>query len=365
MCLSEGAIESVCNCAQYMAKRAYKRTTKMCEKKQIISGQYSFDYIKVPLCSNKEITSISSRQGYKPSFADTNDYRYDFKRKLQFAVANESIQQKLERIEISQLSSLICCDRLSEKRSEPDVRRRCFCDSLGPKYCDTCRRKVKCGLIDVVPKIMEDLRPLPSVETAERKHLMHLKRASMFYDKKGYEDTKVETDLTNCQHVSSSRTSSFSSIIQEITPPIFSSNIEETRCTSVDSDDPKPLTLPAISRSSIIPYLPQHSPSISSSEEDDSTPPDIFHTTQQLRSIKELRGGMNERNNETTRSNVKTSEENCTIRSFSSGKNSNSLEDYKRKRYGKGQNAVCKLSHPIEPVLLDLKYINFSIYDYA
>ena len=384
---------------------------------------------------------------------DRNEWRREFKKKLEFAVLNKRIQERLKITQRAQLDWITPCFRKPNTDVIRDIRRRCFCESIGPKFCELCRRKVSKDLSKRVPKIICDLRSskdelllLERAEyfvTPEPRFSKHLKQASSFYKLKEFTQDEQCLSIENPKVDAASRTSSFSSVTSSDIGE--SPNDEIVPVPSPSSPNTSPLThdLPSINcpknspdnldyqcvRTSV-PQLPEitcdpnvdthqptspvtpddklklvdiqqpitrdvqndpHGSSNSSShhhsltdiprseeQSDDSdihNDPQIFHITHQLRSIHELKA---DASNAKFPSNpndqqVPTVTQEQLSNNFSQSQNemsstaneqSESSVSLKTDMKSDCDHFLPKLLHPVEPVLLELKYINFSIYDY-
>ena len=455
-----------------MSATLYKRTGKHRQQQtRMIHGKYSFDYVTISLENDEEMntkfttkTNESGRLGTKEK--DKNAWRNDFMEKLELSVLNKQIQERLKVTAKAQLNWLAPCFRTPNGARNSVVRRRCFCECIGPKFCEVCRRKIEKELSNRVPRIICDLRnsenELSVLEraeyfvTPEPKFSKHLKQASMLYKLEGYQGLQGNEipdeqglSIENPKNPAISRSSSYSSLTSSkdgelvngvivpsspqntpTSPVVFElPNINTPERSPDIPNDQSVLTsipqLPAISNDHDIifdqqysPVSPNdqhilsnihHSPQITSDIPSDpqnlpifadipQTPeiindePDIpdgsqmFHITHQLRSINELKADASSPNNNSpSDQNIppiipeqrSTSFRDSQRKTVSIVNDENDLNEATLSTSDTSSDAskidvtqtdsnhtLPKLPHPIEPVLLQLKYINFSIYDY-
>lgn len=425
-----------------MSTAIYKRSDKYRQKTRISNGKYSFDYVTLSLEKDQEISSKLATKGYGSEAPETcdedkNAWRKEFTEKLEFAVLNKKIQERLRATARAQLDWLTPCFRTpNAQQRNADTRRRCFCESIGPKFCEVCRRKVQKDLSKRVPRIIcdfrnpdNDLSLLERAEyfvTPEPKFSKHLKQASHFYEQEGYESSHGDKTPNEGQCLSTenptlqagSRASSFSSLTSSKDDEFSNDvNVPFSR-ENTPNTSPVVLELPLInspdsfhdipndqSMLTLVPHLPeirsdQNSPPDTlhhvltdipesiriTSESDITSDTRMFHITHQLRSIHELKADASSPNDTSNQhmpsitpkqpsSNFSDSQ-NEMVSTVNNERDSSNTTASDKTEVSKSENddiklITCdnnhilpKLPHPVEPVLLELKYINFSIYDY-
>ena len=461
-----------------MSATTYKRSRRYRGQSRILNGEYSYDYVTLSLEKDKEMnpkitTAINGSTTSTSHDKDKNAWRKEFTEKLEHSVLNKHIQERLKITAKAQLDWLAPCFRTLNAKGNSAIRRRCFCESIGPKFCEVCRKKVKKELSNRVPRIICDLKnsenELSLLEraeffvTPEPKFSKHLKQASNFYGMKGYqslqedENTKKEClSIENPENHAISRASSYSSLtsfkdhefLNDVivpsspqnspnTSPVVSElpniNSPESTSSADTGNGQHVLTsavpqLPAIANdpdiichqqnspvtpkdqhvpsdihksqplTNDIPNDPHDLPNTASNQyiladipplRGKTNEPDIpndshmFHITHQLRSINELKADASSHKNSSYQ-NIPPQQ---LLSNFSDSQNENistvnngndlskttlsvlddgtdsSKTDIKRSP-SDSNHILPKLPHPVEPVLLELKYINFSIYDY-
>ena len=421
-----------------MSTAIYKRSDKCRQKSPISNGKYSFDYVTLSLVKDQEIssklaTNIFGSETSETRDKDKNAWRKEFTEKLEFAVLNKKIQERLKNTARAQLDWLTPCFRtLNAQQTKADTRRRCFCESIGPKFCEVCRRKVQKDLSNRVPRIIcdfrnpeNDLSLLERAEyfvTPEPKFSRHLKQASHFYQQEGYESSHGDKTSNEGQCLSienptfqaGSRASSFSSLTSSKDGELSNDvNVPFSR-KNTPNTSPVVLELPLLnspdsshdipndqSMRTLVPQLPEirsDQNSLSDTlhhvlpdipepipESDITSDTQMFHITHQLRSIHELKADASSPNNTSNQhmppttpkqpsSNFSDSQNEIPTVNNERDSSNTTVSDKTEVLKSENNDIKCitcdnnlilpKLPHPVEPVLLDLKYINFSIYDY-
>lgn len=470
-----------------MSGSIHERTGKHQWRRGIFNGKYSFDYVTLSLESEKEVNLKSSTTNCndlgtseKKKRGKHNVWRKEFAKKLQSCVVNREVQERLRILTRSQLDWITPCYKTPTVETNSAVRRRCFCENIGPKFCEMCRRKISKELCYRVPKIICDLKESGSKSsmlkraqyfvTPEPRFSDHLKQASIFYKLEGNKSSPDnQATLDTCLNTEKSRNhaisrgSSFSSLtslkdhefFQDITVHSLPHNTPNTspdvielphinnpNCSmaihNTPNTSPDVTELPDINNSNcsmaihnqhvftstvsdangIVQNSPvttnyqqvlldnQNTPlkTIASDQDvahnphvlnnvlqhheigngsnacyETSSNSQMFHITHQLRSIKELKADKCSPTNTESQSistliyeqpsscfSNSKKENTFSVTSLSSSDGScKSLESgTKRGVISEKSRALPRLPHPVEPVLLELKYINFSIYDY-
>ena len=413
-----------------MSTTIYKRSCRCREKSRISNGKYSFDYVMLSLEKDKEARSKLPTKSYGSEVAPESETRYEdkkawhkeFTERLEFAVLNKKIQERLRATAKAQLDWLTPCFRTPNSwQTNTDTRRRCFCESIGPKFCEVCRRKIQKDLSNRVPRIICDFRnsenDLPLLEraeyfvTPEPKFSRHLKKASHFYEQEGYESS--HGNRTPPKSHAGSRASSFSSLTSSKDSEVLNDvNVPFSR-ENTPNTSPVVLELPLINSPdrfhdipndqsvlNLDPHLPEvrsiensspgtlhHvladilEPMKITSDSDITNDSQIFHITHQLRSIHELKADASSPN-DTSNQHIPPVTPNEPSSNFSDSRTETMSTENNKSDTSKTvisdktelSNSIItetkrvdilpKLPHPVEPVLLELKYINFSIYDY-
>ena len=450
-----------------MSSTVYKRTSKYRQQSRIFKGKYSFDYVTLSLENDKEMNpKLTTKENDSGVNKDKNAWRKEFTEKLELSVLNKQIHERLKVTAKAQLNWLAPCFQTPNQGRNSAVRRRCFCECIGSKFCEICRKKVEKDLSRRVPRIICDLKNsenelflLERAEyfvTPEPKFSKHLKQASIRYKLEGFQSLQDDDQTTlrvddqgstikTPHYHAISRASSYSSltsskddeVVNSVVVPPSPQNTPTTpvvhglpsingprRSPDIPNDQSVPTSfhqLPAITndllkisdqQNSCVspndqymlsdihqpPSIPNDTPNDAqnfSTFDDSSQSPEIvneldissgsqmFHTTHQLRSINELKADASFHNNprnqnilpivpeqlssnfgDTQRKIVSSlNNEDDSSRSTQSvlGESAVSLEIDVRQT---DNHILPKLPHPVEPVLLELKYINFSIYDY-
>ena len=454
-----------------MSTSVYKRTSKYQQQSRIFKGKYSFDYVTLSLENDKEMNpKLTTKENESGANKGKNAWRKEFAEKLELSLLNKEIHERLRVTAKAQLNWLAPCFRTPNQARNSAVRRRCFCECIGPKFCEICRKKVEKELSSRVPRIICDLRNsenefslLERAEyfvTPEPKFSNHLKQASILYKREGYHSLEGDDQTTsrvndqsssiNTPHYHAiSRASSYSSLTsskddEAVNRVIVPSSPQNTPTTPVVlglpsihdprhspdiPNDQSVLTsfpqLPPITNDPLkifdrqnscaspndqhmlsdihqppsipnaiphdIPNDPQNFSTFDDSSQsteivnelDISNGSQMFHITHQLRSINELKADPGFHNNPSNRSippivpEQLSSNFGDTKRKIASSVN-NEDDSSQSTHSVLDESAVSlkidvkqtdnhilpKLPHPVEPVLLELKYINFSIYDY-
>ena len=413
-------------------------------RRRTYNGKYSFDYVHLSLEDFEINPSPNGPETHKTQDDGKNAWRKEFAEKLKFSILNKEIRERLKTTEKAQLDWLTPCFRTLCDEPNFSMLRRCFCESIGPKFCEICRRKVNKDLSNRVPRMICDLRNsdndvsmLERAEyfvTPEPKFSRHLKQATSFH--RGGGNNSSQEDRTspytgddqylstkNFRHVTS-RASSYSSLSSNksedlkseevpqnspnVSPVIHELPILNTPTGSFVKPDHQlvltssninlPPLVPAIKsdvhihddtvQSPVIPVIDEHIladipqiPEPTPTESDITYDSKIFHITHELRSIQELKAESCSLNNTESQhvlpvipqqpSNKFDDKENSSPNVLfisQSDESSRSLKTNTKQTpctvLCDKNNALPKLPHPVEPVLLELKYINFSIYDY-
>ena len=450
-----------------MSTTLYKRTSKYRQQSRIFKGKYSFDYVTLSLENDKEMNpKLTTKENDSGVKKDKNAWRRDFMEKLELSVLNKHIHERLNVTTKAQLNWLAPCFRTPYEAKNSAVRRRCFCECIGPKFCEICRKKVEKELSSRVPRIICDLKnsenELSLLEraeyfvTPEPKFSKHLKQASILYKHEGYHSLQVDDQTTlrvddqgssikTPQYHAISRASSYSSltsskhdeVVNGVIVPLSPQNTPTTpvvlglpsindprRSPDIPNDESVPTSfpqLPAITNDPLkifdqqnscvspndeymlsdihqpplipndIPNDPQNLSTFDDSSQspetvnelDISNGSQMFHITHQLRSINELKADASFHNSPSNQNIPPIAPEHLssssgdTQRKIVSSVN-NEDDSSKSTQSVLDESAVSlkidvkqtdnhilpNLPHPVEPVLLELKYINFSIYDY-
>ena len=437
----------------------------MSRTSRMLNGQYSFDYVTLALEKDKEISPKFTKKIHGSGTSQTQDnsknaWQKEFTKKLEISVLNKHVHERLKATERAQLDWLTPCFRTPNGEGNSAVRRRCFCESIGPKFCEVCRRKISRELSNRVPRIIYDLRisenELSLLEraeyfvTPEPRFSKHLKQASNFYKFEGYQSsqgdqTTSNTDEDQCLSIENpknhaiSRASSFSSLTSskdheflndaivpsspQNTPntspvvpklpsitsspdipndqpvltsvpqlPAITNNDPDVFCDAQNSPvipsdqhiladiyEPQPITIPSdlhnLPDTPSYHHIPVDIPQTAGIMNGPDIPNDsqMFHITHQLRCIDELKADASSLNNPSNQhippiipQQPSSNFSNSQSEMISALNNESDLSCNSDVRRGPSDSnhILPKLSHPVEPVLLELKYINFSIYDY-
>lgn len=290
-----------------------------------------------------------------------------FVERVEMFAQSKQIHNRLRKVARVREQELIACFEKAEDEAVCEVRRRCFCESIGPKFCAVCRRKLCKKLNDDLPRILEDVKESRGREWMIKREVMESPEPSLPRRfQQAFDSINVSNETKTLVLPQESRTSLCNSvsdddIVSDVPVAMNSSLLLPSAPSKGTFVTDTSLILPTVEEpsggednhplSTVIPKLPVTNDCRSGLRYQDSD----FLVGQKTSFDTE-----SDYNNLSTR-------ETPTDEARPSQLSHISLPDINRKQKSSvSSQSVPGLtlhSYPVQPVLMDLKYINFSIYE--
>lgn len=348
----------------------HKPSHKLCKLNS--SNETWFDYTILDV--SRSASSNNSTERRKPkSFKPWNLKKQEeetvrnsshqvFVGRFKMFTKSKQIHDRLKRVASLREEQLMACLEDTKDKSILEVRRSCFCESVGRKFCALCRHKLNKEMSHELPRILvnhkgstsdkviaEDQFLKDPTKTPDPSLPMLLKQASEAVNTNAldlYQDWRTHTSISMTDY-----DSCLSSVVPEIPGLIYSSS---TRSSSVIlNTSERSLVLPTSTAihneqddqnnhclSPVVPKLPN----ICNFSAATAVEEDVDHV-----------------NRQTTRNETVTNEEMAASHQHIE----NSPQEVNSDRRHTDQFAPVRpwYSYPVQPVLMAMKYINFSIYE--
>ena len=347
----------------------HKPSHKLCKPRCKLnsSNETWFDYTILDIsrsASSDSSTEPRKTKGFKPGnlkkqeTVRNSSHQVTVGRFEMFAKSKQ-ICDRLKRVASLREEQLMACLEDTKVKTILEVRRRCFCESVGRKFCALCRHKLNKEISHELPGILVNRRGLKSdkvmaedqflqdpTKTPDPSLPMLLKQASEAVSTNALDlsqDWRSQTSVSTTD--GDSYLSSHSCVVPEIPSLIYSSStsssvIPKGLNTSDDNeqDDQNNHCL-----SPVVPKLPNicNFSAATAGEED------VDHVNRQI-----------------TRNETITDEAMVPSHQLS-GNSRQQVSSDRQSSINTNQfsPALPWYSYPVQPVLMDMKYINFSIYD--
>ena len=345
----------------------HKPSHKLCKPrcKRNSSNETWFDYTILDI-SRSASSNNSTEPRKTKSFKPGNLKKEETVRNLSHQVTvgrfemfakSKQICDRLKRVASLREEQLMACLEDTKNKTILEVRRRCFCESVGRKFCALCRHKLNKEISHELPGILVNHRGLKGdkvvaedqflkdpTQTPDPSLPMLLKQASEAVNTNVVDfsqDLRTQTSVSTTDD--DSCVSSYSSVVPEIPSLIYSSSTSSSVTPKDLNTSEHSLVLPTSTavhneqddqnnHCPVVPRLPNicNFSAATAGEEDE------IITNEAMVPSHQLSGNSRQNVSSDRRSSINTDQ-------FAPG-----LPWY---------------SYPVQPVLMDMKYINFSIYD--